>query len=89
MVKRYVLALAVILSMAAVGQAQEKERHRHHRRPLLRGLLKHPEAAANPYLNPYTDVQFWYPKYYGGFHYRQLHYYGDMSYYDSYGGRAW
>lgn len=28
---------------------------------------------ANPYDNPYVDVRYWYPKYYGGFHYRTLH----------------
>lgn len=32
--------------------------------------------AANPYANPYVDVGYWYPKYYGGLHYREFHRFG-------------
>ncbi len=32
--------------------------------------------AANPYANPYVDVRYWYPRYYGGLHYREFHRFG-------------
>ena len=46
-------------------------------------------SYANPYANPYFDTEFWYPKYYGGFHYRSLHNYGDAPGYELYRFGAW
>lgn len=67
------LALALALGPSLAARAQE---HHHVHRPLLHRIFPyglrtpHPD---NPIYNPYTDMRYWYPKYYGGIHYRDFH----------------
>lgn len=79
-----VFCLALVTSGLAPAQAGDRPLRR--LREKLRAGSPYP---ANPYYNPYVDVHYWYPKYYGGFHYRTLYRAGYSSPNYPYRGLPW
>ena len=65
-----VLCLSLILSIAGLSSLQADRPRK--TRPLFRYGFR-TSRPADPYANPYTDVRYWYPKYYWGIHYREFH----------------
>ncbi len=71
----------VAASYAEAGEHDHQCRHCGQGRSarVWRGIfpygVKTPRPA-DPYANPYTDVRYWYPKYYGNLHNREFHRFG-------------
>ncbi len=76
-----ILAATSLTAGAADSAPPHSHAHAHPRRAgrLWRAVFPYglvTPHAANPYANPYVDVGYWYPKYYGGLHYREFHRFG-------------